>query len=156
MLQRLWRALTKPVGIKPMAAVPSVAVFVTADEIFVISPQMTDHGRVSVQPMQQFEANSAPNAVGEAVLQSLAAFHEIDGLPDPDHLQGLLGFVGARSWRAFAKRAINISVEGMSKDCVTLAAARANDPGAYAYGPSRECRREPLAIGKLLLQLARE
>lgn len=139
-----------------MAAIPSVAVFVTADTVFVISQQMTDHGRVSVQPMLQLDKNASADAVGMAVLQCLDKFQEIDGPPAPGHLQELLDFVGARSWTPFARRAINISIEASSRRRVTLSPARANGRGAYAYGESHECRREPQAIGKMLLQLARE
>jgi len=139
-----------------MAAIPSVAVFVTADAVFVISQQMTDHGRVSIPPMLRLDNNTSVDAVGAAVLRCLDEFQEIDGLPEPGHLQGLLDFVGARSWAPFAKRAINISVAGLSRRRVTLSPARANGRGAYAYGESHECRREPQAIGEMLLQLARE
>jgi hypothetical protein len=156
MLRRLWRKFTNAAGIKTMSAIATVAVYVTKDTIFVISQQMTDHGRVSVDPMLRLEANAAPGAAGAAVLQCLDAFQDIDGLPESGHLERLLGFVGARSWSAFAKHAINISVEGPSKDRVALAAARADGRGAYAHGPSRECRREPLAIGELLLELVSE
>ena len=141
-----------------MVAIPSAAVFVTADAVFVISQQMTDHGRVSVQPMLQLDKNASADAVGTAVLRCLDEFQEIDGPPEPGHLQGLLDFVGARSWTPFAKRAIAISIEidGQSRHRVTLSSARANGRGAYAYGKSHDCRREPQAIGEMLLQLARE
>jgi hypothetical protein len=139
-----------------MTAIPSVAVYVTADDIFVISQQMTDHGRVSVQPMLRLERNSSTAAVGAAVLQCLEAFQEIDGVPEPDHLQGLLDFIGAGSWTPFAKRAINVSIEGGSKDRVVLFPARASRRGAYAYGKSHECERKSEAIGELLLQLVGE
>ena len=139
-----------------MAAIPSVAVYVTTDTVFVISQQITDHGRVSVQPMLRLDKNTSADAVGAAVLRCLDEFQEIDGLPEPDHLQGLLDFVGSRSWTPFAKRAISISIEGHSRRRVTLLSARANGRGAYAYGESHECRREPQAIGEMLLQLARE
>lgn len=139
-----------------MAAVPSVSVYVTTDTVFVISQQMTDHGRVSVQPMLRLDKNTSADAVGAAVLRCLDEFQEIDGLPDPDHLQGLLDFIGARSWTPFAKSAIDISIEGLSRRRVALSSARANGRGAYLYGESRECRREPQAIGKMVLQLAGE
>ena len=156
MLRRLRQAITKVLGIKRMQATASVAIYVTADEIFVISQQITDHGRVSVEPMLRLEAKATPGAVGVTVIQCLDSFQDIDGLSEPDHLKRLLGFVGASSWSAFAKRATNISVEGLSKDRVALAAARANGRGAYAYGASRECHREALAIGELLLELVSE
>jgi len=136
-----------------MAAIPSVAVYVTADDIFVISQQMTDHGRVSAQPMLRLERDSPITVVGAAVLQCLDAFQEIDGLPEPGHLQGLLDFIGARSWTPFAKRAINVSIEGRTKARVALFPARANRDGAYAYTESHECARKSAAIGELLLRL---
>ena len=139
-----------------MAAIPSVAVFVTTDTVFIISQQMTDHGQVSVKPMLRLDKNTSADAVGTAVLRCLDEFQEIDGLPEPDHLQGLLDFVGARSWTPFTKRAIIISIEGRSRRRVTLLPARANGRGAYLYGESHECRREPKAIGEMLLQLAGE
>jgi hypothetical protein len=139
-----------------MAAIPSVAVYVTTDTVFVISQQITDHGRVSVQPMLRLDKNTSADAVGAAVLRCLDEFQDIDGLPEPDHLQGLLDFVGARSWTPFAKRAISISIEGHSKHRVTLLSARANGRGAYSYNESHECRREPQAIGEMVLQLASE
>lgn len=139
-----------------MAATPSVAVYATSDTVFVISQQMTDHGRVSVQPMLRLERNTSADAVGAAVLSCLDDFQEIDGLPEPDHLQSLLDFVGARSWVSFARSAIDISIEGLSRRRVTLSSARANGRGAYLYGDSHECRRDPQAIGEMLLQLVGE
>ena len=139
-----------------MVAIPSVAVFVAADAVFVISEQMTDHGRVYVHPMLRLDKNASADVVGAAVLRCLDEFQEIDGLPDPDHLQGLLDFVGARSWTPFAKRAIRISIEGNSRRRVTLSSARSNGRGAYLFGASHECPRDPQAIGEMLLQLARE
>jgi hypothetical protein len=133
-----------------MAAIPSVAVYVTADAIFVISEQMTDQGRVSIQPMLRLDKNASTDAVGEAVLRCLDKFQEIDRLPDPDHLQGLLDFVGARSWTPFARSAVGISIAGSSRRRVTLYAAQANGRGAYAYGEPHECRREPQAIGEMV------
>ena len=137
-----------------MSAVPSVAVYVTADEFFVISQQITDAGRVSIEPMLRLERDSAPAMVGESVLTCLAAFQDIEGMPDPDHLRKLLEFVGSRSWAPFARRAINISVEGSSSDLVALSAARANNRGAYAYGDSIDCPRDAEAIGEQLASLA--
>ena len=106
--------------------------------------------------MLRLDQDASADAVGAAVLRCLDEFQEIDGPPKPDHLQGLLDFVGARSWTPLAKSAINIAIEGSSGRRVTLSSARANERGAYAYGESHECRREPQAIGEMLLQLARE
>ncbi len=139
-----------------MATVPTVAVYVTTDSVFVISHQMTDYGRVSVEPMLRLRQDASADELGAAVLKCLDAFQEIDGAPDPDHLQGLLRFVGARSWTPFAKKAINISVEGTPRRRVTMSSARADSRGAYAYGKSHECRRKPQDIGEMLLQLARD
>jgi hypothetical protein len=139
-----------------MAAIPSVAVFVTVDAVFVISQQMTDHGRVSIPPMLRLDKNTSADAVGAAVLRCLDEFQEIDGPPEPGHLQELLDFVGARSWTPFAKRAINIEIDGRASRRVTMSPARANGRGAYLYGESHECVREPQAIGEMLLQLAGE
>ena len=139
-----------------MAANATVAVYATRDVIFVISQQMTDHGRVSIEPMLKIDRTAAAGVAGEAVLQCLDAFQEIDGPPRTEHLKQLLGLVGARSWTAFAKSAINVSVEGLTKDRVSMCAARADGRGAYAYGPSRECDREPGAVGELLLEMIDE
>ena len=139
-----------------MQAVPGVAVYVTADTIFVISNQITDHGRVSIEPMLKLERTATSAAIGDAVLQCMAAFQDVEGAPDPDHLQGLLDFVGAKSWTPFAKRAINVSVMGPSKDRIEMAVARASGRGAFVYGETHECTREPEAIGALLMRLVEE
>lgn len=136
-----------------MQSLPSVAVYVTAETIFVISQQITDFGRVSIEPMFNLDRGASHRDVGDAVLACMAEFEDVEGAPDPDHLQGLLEFVGAKSWTPFAKRAVNVSVEGISKNQVSLAVARASGRGAYAYGESHSCAREPEAIGKLLMHL---
>jgi hypothetical protein len=127
---------------------------VTADEILAISHQISDAGRLSIEPMLRLERDSAPGAVGESVLTCLDAFRDIDGTPDPDHVEKLLRFVGSRSWAPYARRAINISVEGTSDDLVTLYATRANGRGAYAYGdPVVACPRDADAIGEQVAAL---
>lgn len=139
-----------------MQAVPGVAVYVTADTIFVISNQITDYGRVSIEPMLKLERTATPAETGNAVLQCMAAFQDVDGAPDPDHLQGLLDFVGAKSWTPFAKRAVNVSVMGISSDRIEMTVARSSGRGAFVYGESQECTREPEAIGELLIRLVEE
>lgn len=139
-----------------MAAVPTVAAYVTTDTVFLISQMMTDHGRVSAQPMLRFDRNTSASVLGEAVLRCLDEFQEIDGIPEPDHLQGFLDFVGARSWTSFAKSAIDISIAAPSRRLVSLSPARANRRGAYIYGDSHECKREPQAIGEMLIRLVAE
>ena len=136
-----------------MQAVPSVAVYVTADTIFVISQQITDYGRVSIEPMLKLDRTASHREIGDAVLTCMAAFEDVEGAPDPDHLQGLLDFVGAKSWTPFARRAVNVSVEDTPKNRVSLAVARASGRGAYAYGESQTCARDPEAIGELLMRL---
>jgi len=136
-----------------MDAIPSVAVYVTADAIYIISQQLTDHGRVSVEPMRRLDADATALAIGETVVAGLDSFREIDGQPDPDHLQGFLDFVGARSWGAFAKGALNVSVEGRSPATAALSAARADGRGAFAYGEGQECALDASSIGLAILQL---
>jgi hypothetical protein len=154
MLEGLRRVLSGIVGVKHMGSVPSVAVYVTANEIFVISQRMTDNGRTAIEPMQRLERSATPAAVGSAVLAGLEAFQDGEGPPDPDCLQNLLDFVGARSWTPFAKRALNVSIAGRSGHEVVLSPARANGRGAYAYGDSYDCPRAAQAIGELLASLA--
>lgn len=153
MLDSLRRAFAKAVGAKTMTTVPTVAVFVTDDAIFVISEKMTEVARETVEPMRRLERGSPPEVVGNAVLNGLEAFRDSDDPPDPDGLRKLLDFVGARAWKPFAKSAINVSIAGLSKDTVGLSAARANSRGDYLYRDTHECPREPAAIGKMLESL---
>ncbi len=153
MFDSLWRALASAVGAKRMVPVPSVAVFVTDDAIFVISEKMTDMARQTVEPMHRLERGSPPDVVGNAVLDGLDAFKDSDDPPDPDGLRKLLDFVGARSWKSFAKSAINFSIAGLTQETVGLSPARADSRGNYLYGDTHECPRKAVAIGEMLESL---
>lgn len=137
-----------------MATVPSVAVYVTRKAIFVISQVMTDHGRVSALPMLRLERSAADEEIGSAVLRCLDAFSEKDGPPPPDHFNDLKRFLRARSWKPFVSQALNVTVEAPTKKRLSLAAARADEHGAFAYGPAQPCARDAAAIGAALRRLA--
>lgn len=154
MLKSLRRALAKVGLVKTMTPVPTVGVFVTNDAIFVIAEKMTEGGRLSVDPMLRLERGTPPNVVGEAILKGLAAFQDSDDTPDRDGLRRLLEFVGARSWKSFAKGAINFSIAGLSENTVGLSPALADSRGAYLYRDTHECPREAVAIGEMLESLA--
>lgn len=136
-----------------MTAVPTVAVFVTDDAIFVISEKMTEMARVTVEPMRRLERDSTPDVVGQAVLEGLEAFRDTDDPPDPGGLQKFLDFVGARAWKPFARSAINVSIAGLSRDTVGLSPARADSRGDYLYRDTHECPREATAIGAMIESL---
>lgn len=153
MLDSLRRALARAVGAKMMTPVPTVAVFVTDDAVFVISEKMTEVARETLEPMHRLERDTPPDVVGNAVLEGLEAFRDSDDPPDPDGLRRLLDFVGARAWKPFAKTAINVSIAGLSKDTVALSPARADNRGIYHYRDTHECPREATAIGEMLESL---
>lgn len=153
MFDSLWRMLASAVGIKRYTPVPTVAVFVTDDAIFVISEKMTNVARETVEPMHRLERRSPPDVVGNAVLDGLEAFKDSDDPLDPDGLRKFLDFVGARSWKSFAKRAINFSIAGQTQETVRLSPARANSRGNYLYKDTHECPREAVAIGEMIESL---
>lgn len=139
-----------------MTTVPTVAVFVTDDAIFVMNEKMTEVARETVEPMHRLERDSPPEVVGKAILKGLDEFRDTDDPPDPDGLRKLLDFVGARSWKPFAKSALNVSIAGLSKDTVGLSPARANSRGDYLYRDTHECPRDATAIGEMLESLTQQ
>ena len=136
-----------------MASVPSVSVYVTKDTCYVISQLLTDHGRVSAEPMLKLDRRAGDKAIGAAVIRCLDAFQEADA-PPPDHFDVLKTFLGARNWKAFTRHAANVSIEKTSRNTISLAVARADDKGAYAYGPSTHCVPDEEEIGRTVRQLA--
>lgn len=153
MLDSFRRAFARVFGAKTMTPLPTVAVFVTDDAIFVISEKMTEVARETVEPMRRLARDSPPDVVGNAILQGLDDFRDTDDPPDPDGLRKLLDFVGARAWKPFARSAINFSIAGVSKDTVGLSPARADSRGNYLYRKTHDCPREPTAIGEMLASL---
>jgi hypothetical protein len=139
-----------------MTTVPTVAVFVTDDAIYVISEKMTEVARVTTEPMRRLERNSPPDVVGHAVLEGLEAFRDTDDPPDPGGQQRFLDFVGATAWKPFARSAVNFSIAGLSTDTVALSPARANSRGDYLYRDTHECPRSPAAIGEMIEALVKQ
>jgi hypothetical protein len=131
-------------------------VYITRKAFFVISQVMTDHGRVSAQPMLQLGRSAADEEIGSAVLRCLEAYSEKDGPPSPDHFNDLKHFLRTRSWKPFVSQALNVAVEGPTTRRVLLAAARADKNGAFAYGPAQPCARDATAIGAALRRLAKD
>ncbi len=132
----------------------SCAVYFRGDAIYVISQSLTNHGRVAKDPMVKLPKTAAAFDLGRAVLDALAAFSAVDGLPPPTHLADFLRFVGAPSWRKFATGTLEIAVTFDGRE-LHLRPSRADSKGAFLYEESfTACRPEPATLGVQVLALA--
>ena len=115
---------------------------------------MTDHGRVTKEPMVKLASKASAVEIGQAVLDGLAAFEDIKGLPQPNHLERFLRFVGAKSWRAFTRGTLHINVGYDGKE-INLIPSRADRRGAFPYNKAPSiCPPEPEIVGGRILELA--
>ena len=104
--------------------------------------------------MVKLPSTATAEELGEVVLSALDGFVEVDGAPPPDHLASFLRFVGARSWKDFAKGTLEVSVTSDDRE-VTLIPSRADRKGAFLYNnPPTVCGVESEILGTTILALA--
>lgn len=130
------------------------AVYFKDGACYVNAEVITNHGTVAKEPMVKLPGGVSALELGQTVLDALEAYEDTDGLPEPDHLEKFLRFVGARSWRGFTKGNLHINV-GYDGKQVRLIPSRADGKGAFLYDNEPVlCAPEPESLGRKMLELA--
>jgi len=110
------------------------------------------------EPFFKVSQSISPSELGQKVLEALESYRE--GIPAKKYVRGikqppdpLLVFSGFRSWRAFEKGAVHVSISRNDSE-VEITPSVARPKGGYLYRPERalKCQANPEQIGSLLLE----
>ena len=130
-------------------------VYFRGDTVFVNAMAKTVPGfLITSEPMFRLGREEQPAAWGQAVLKALESFRQ--GVPMPEAPrtanQEFLAFAGVKSWSAFARSALHLSLAYDGREVSVIPTTRAHGGFDHLTDQAVRSLPEPQALGEALLE----